>query len=175
MAELGQLFAGATAPFFWIEIIAGVIVPFCILVFAKNRRRTGLVALACAGVVVGVFCKRIWLLFTSFIFPNASGAPGLISGSSSSQGAAGIDGWAVASSYAPTLPEIMIAVGMVALGVLAFLVLTKVFLTYDPAPALADDVAAGLAPAVPTVGGAPVGGASAGGAPVERVPHADAC
>ncbi len=28
MAELGQLFAGATAPFFWIEIIAGVIVPF---------------------------------------------------------------------------------------------------------------------------------------------------
>ena len=175
MAELGQLFAGATAPFFWIEIIAGVIVPFCILVFAKNRRRTGLVALACAGVVVGVFCKRIWLLFTSFIFPNVSGAPGLISGSSSSQGAAGIDGWAVASSYAPTLPEIMIAVGMVALGVLAFLVLTKVFLTYDPAPALADDVAAGLAPAVPTVGGAPVGGASAGGASVERAPHADAC
>ena len=69
----------------------------------------------------------------------------------------------------------MIAVGMVALGMLAFLVLTKVFLTYDPAPALADDVAAGLAPAVPTVGGAPMGGASVGGAPVERVPHADAC
>ncbi len=172
MAELAQMFAGATAPYFWIEIIAGVVVPFAILVFAKNRRRTGLVAFACAGVVVGVFCKRIWLLFTSFIFPNVSGAPGLISGSSSSQGAAGIDGWAVASSYAPTLPEIMIAVGMVALGVLAFLVLTKVFLSYDPAPALADDVEAGLAPAgaAPTVGGAPTGGA-----PVERVPHADAC
>lgn len=185
MAELGQLFAGATAPFFWIEIIAGVIVPFIILVFAKNRRRMGLVVLACAGVVVGVFCKRLWLLFTSFIFPNVSGAPGLISGSSSSQGAAGIDGWAVASSYMPTLPEIMIAVGMVALGVLAFLVLTKVFLSYDPAPALADDVAAGLAPAdaAPTVGGAPAGGrpcdgvfgAQAGGAPVERPSHADAC
>ncbi len=103
-----------------------------------------------------------------------SGAPGLISGSSSSQGAAGIDGWAVATSYAPTLPEIMIAVGMVALGALAFLVLTKVFLSYDPAPALADDVAAGLAP--PGRRRAAVGAvcASAGGASVERVPHADA-
>ena len=55
MAELGQLFAGATAPFFWIEIIAGVVVPFAILVFAKNRRRTGLVALACAGAFLAVY------------------------------------------------------------------------------------------------------------------------
>ena len=40
---LGEMFFGATAPFFWFEIICGVIVPFCILVFAKNRQRTGLV------------------------------------------------------------------------------------------------------------------------------------
>ncbi len=164
MEELAALFTGVTAPFFWTEVIVGVIIPFCILVFAKNRRRMGLVALASAGVVVGVFCKRVWLLFTSFLYPNVAGAPGLITGSSSSHGAAGMDAWAVTSSYAPTLPELMIVVGMFALGVLAFLVLTKLFLSYDPAPALADDVAAGLAPAdaAPTVGGAP---AAAGCAP----------
>ena len=141
MEVFGQMVWGATAPFFWIEVIVGVIIPFCILVFARNRRRPCLVALAAAGVVVGVFCKRIWLLFTSFIFPNVSGAPGLVSGSSSSRGLYGMDGWAVTSSYAPTLPEILIVVGMVAVGVMAFLLLAKVFLRYDPAPAEADDKA----------------------------------
>lgn len=141
MAVFGEMVSGATAPFFWIEVIVGVIIPFCILVFAKNRRRPGLVALACAGVVVGVFCKRIWLLFTSFIYPNVSGAPGLISGSSSTRGVFGMDGWAVASSYMPTLPEILIVVGMIALGILAFLILSKLLLTYNPAQAEADDAA----------------------------------
>ncbi|HIY84734.1 NrfD/PsrC family molybdoenzyme membrane anchor subunit [Rubneribacter sp.] len=138
-AVLAQMTSGATAPFFWIEVVVGVIVPFCILVFAKNRRRTGLVALACGGVVIGVFCKRIWLLFTSFIYPNVSGAPGLIAGSSASRGAGGMDGWAVASSYAPSVNEVLIVVGMVALGILAFLVLGKLLLSYDPAQAADDD------------------------------------
>ena len=57
---------GATAPFFWFEILAGVLVPFCILVFARNRARMDLVALASALVVAGVLCKRVWLLLTSF-------------------------------------------------------------------------------------------------------------
>lgn len=72
---LGEMFSGATAPFFWFEVAAGLIVPFCILVFAKNRQRTGLVMGASVLVVLGVLCKRIWLLFTSFIHPNMAGAP----------------------------------------------------------------------------------------------------
>lgn len=130
-AVFGEMVAGATAPFFWIEVIAGVLVPFCILVFTGNRRRTGLVVLACAGVLAGVFCKRLWLLLTSFIYPNVSGAPGLVSGSSSTQGLGGMDGWAVSSSYVPALPELLVAIGLAALGVLAFLVLAQRFLRYD--------------------------------------------
>ena len=38
---LGTLFNGVTSPFFWFEIIAGLLIPFCILVFAKNRARMG--------------------------------------------------------------------------------------------------------------------------------------
>ena len=49
---------GATAPFFWFEIVVGILIPFCILVFAKNRARMGLVA-AVVCVVVGVFFGRV--------------------------------------------------------------------------------------------------------------------
>lgn len=93
---LGEMFSGATAPFFWFEVAAGLIVPFCILVFAKNRQRTGLVMGASVLVVLGVLCKRIWLLFTSFIHPNMAGAPGISSGSSVAAHSSGIDIWSTA-------------------------------------------------------------------------------
>ena len=51
---LSQMFFGATAPYFWIEIIVGVLIPFTILVFAKNRQKTGLIVFSSACVVVGL-------------------------------------------------------------------------------------------------------------------------
>ena len=122
---LAIMATGATAPFFWFEIIVGVLIPFCILVFAKNRARMGLVAVASVCVVVGVFFKRVWLLLTSFVQFNVMGAPGVISGSSSAAHASGMDVWAVASSYAPTWVEVVVVVGVVSLGALAFLVLSN--------------------------------------------------
>ena len=59
---LAIMATGATAPFFWFEIVVGILIPFCILVFAKNRARMGLVAAASVCVVAGVFFKRVWLL-----------------------------------------------------------------------------------------------------------------
>lgn len=67
---LALLTTGPTAPFFWFEIICGLVIPFCILVFAKNRQSAVLINVACVLIVVGVFCKRVWLLFTAFIVPN---------------------------------------------------------------------------------------------------------
>ncbi len=133
LALLAEMTAGSMAPFFWTEVVVGVLVPFCLLAFARIRRRTGAVVLASAGVLVGVFCKRIWLLLASFVHPNVSGAPGLISGSSSTQGLEGAGGWAVSSSYVPTLPEVLVVAGVLALGVLAFAVLARRFLACDPA------------------------------------------
>ncbi|WP_139652112.1 NrfD/PsrC family molybdoenzyme membrane anchor subunit [Raoultibacter phocaeensis] len=122
---LAIMATGATAPFFWFEIIVGILIPFAILVFAKNRARMGLVAAASVCVVVGVFCKRLWLLLTSFAEFNVAGAPGIIGGSSSAAHAAGSEAWALASAYAPTWVEIVVAVGVVSLGVLAFMILCK--------------------------------------------------
>ena len=122
---LALLTTGPTAPFFWFEIICGLVIPFCILVFAKNRQSAVLINVACALIVVGVFCKRVWLLFTAFIVPNVMGAPGIISGSSEAAHATGTASFAVLSSYAPTPIEILVVAGVISLVILAFMVLAS--------------------------------------------------
>lgn len=131
---LSELFTGLTAPFFWIEVIGGLVVPFVLMVFAKNRENTNLVVIASICVVVGVFFKRVWLLFTSFITPDIMGAPGIISGSSVAAHSTGLDVFTVLSSYAPTVIEIFVSLGVVALGVLAFMFLSSKLIVKDEAP-----------------------------------------
>ena len=142
---LAIMATGATAPYFWFEIVVGILIPFCILVFAKNRARMGLVAAASVCVVVGVFFKRVWLLLTSFVEFNVMGAPGVASGSSAAAHATGLDMWAVASSYAPTWVEIVVVIGVVSLGALAFVVLTQKLLPARAAKREAVEAAAGEA------------------------------
>ncbi|RDB70077.1 oxidoreductase [Eggerthella sinensis] len=125
METLGEMFFGATAPFFWFEIVAGLALPFLILVFSRNRQRPALVILASALVVVGVFFKRVWLLFTAFIHPNVYGAPGISSGSSAGVHADAAGIWSTVGVYVPTWVEITVVIGVVSLGALAFLVLAK--------------------------------------------------
>lgn len=125
---LSVMAGGITAPFFWIEIIGGLLVPFLLMVFAKNRANMKLVGLACVLVVAGVFCKRIWLLFTSFYEFNIAGAPGVISGSSAARGASGVDVFARLGTYAPTWVEVAVVVGVVSLGALAFIMMSRMLL-----------------------------------------------
>ncbi len=122
---LSHMVSGATAPFFWFEIVCGLLVPFLILVFSKNREKTGLVVVASALVILGVAAKRVWLLFTSFITPNVYGAPGIPAGTATAIGNPSPDVWMTLGTYAPTAPEVMIVVGVISLGVLAFMVLSN--------------------------------------------------
>ncbi len=112
---LAIMTSGATAPFFWFEVIGGLLIPFLVLVFAKNRQKTGLVVGASVLVVLGVLCKRIWLLLTSFATLNIEGAPGVM----------GADGWSMLGLYAPTLVEIAIVVGVISVGALGFMALAS--------------------------------------------------
>lgn len=125
---LATMFTGKTAPFFWFEVICGLLIPFCILVFSKNRARRGLVLVASALVVLGVFCKRVWLLFTSFTLPNVYGGNGITLGTQSAQAGGAAEMWTSLGVYAPTLPEIVIFVGVIAAVVLAFMLLSKALL-----------------------------------------------
>ncbi len=124
---LALMTSGPTAPFFWFEIVCGLAIPFCILVFARNRQKTGLVLFAGALVVLGVFCKRCWLLLTSFFEPNIAGANGITLGTQAAQ-QTGANIWTLTGTYAPTWPEIVIVIAVFALGVLAFMVLCSKFL-----------------------------------------------
>lgn len=115
---------GSTAPFFWFEIVAGLIVPFCLLVTRKARERTSVVLLASVLVVAGVFCKRLWLLFTSFAEPNIAGANGISLGTTAAQADPSAT-FTLLGTYAPTAIEVAVVVGVVSLGALAFVVLSR--------------------------------------------------
>lgn len=112
---LAIMTSGVTAPFFWFEVIGGLLIPFLVLVFAKNRQKTGLVVGASVLVVLGVLCKRIWLLLTSFATLNIEGAPGVM----------GADGWSMLGLYAPTLVEVAVVVGVISVGALGFMALAS--------------------------------------------------
>lgn len=121
---LSIMATGATAPFFWAEIVLGLLIPFCILVFARNRAKMSLVVAASALVVLGVLCKRVWLLLTSFVAPNVYGATGITLGTQTAQ-AGGAGMWALGGSYVPTAIEFAVVAGVVSLGALIFMVLAE--------------------------------------------------
>lgn len=130
---LGQMFSGATAPFFWFEMVCGLLIPFLILMSAKNRSRKGMVLAASILVVLGVLCKRAWLLFTSFLMPNVYGGPGITLGTRSAQ-ADPAAVWSAMGVYAPTPVEVAIIVGALAGGFAIWLLLSKRFLpAWEPA------------------------------------------
>ena len=127
---LAEMVAGRTAPFFWFEVLGGLLLPFLLLVFSKNREKTGIVVFASVMVVLGVCCKRLWLLFTSFVYPNVAGANGITLGSQVAQ-ADPFAMWSTVGTYAPTGVELTIALGTISLGALAFVVLSRRFLGAD--------------------------------------------
>ncbi len=127
---LSEMLTGATATFFWAEIIGGLLVPFLVLAIAKNRTKRGMVVLASALVVLGVACKRVWLLFTSFIHPNIYGGPGITAGTFAAQ-ADPASMWMTTGSFAPTVPEVLVTLGVISVGVLIFMVLSNKLLAQD--------------------------------------------
>lgn len=124
MAVINTLLFGGTAPFFWFEIICGLVIPFCILIFAKNRENKKCITVASVLIVLGVFCKRIWLMFTGFANPNLQGGWGITLGTTAAQAGPIDNMWSLVGVYAPTLPEIVITVGVFALVGLALMVLS---------------------------------------------------
>ncbi len=123
-AAMGLLLSGPLAPFFWVQVVLGLIVPFVILASAANRQIKSRILLASGLVVLGVFCKRVWLLFSSFLLPLVGGAPGVTLGQAPAAGAK-LDMWAMAGSYAPTLVEWTIFLGIISFGGLAFIMAAR--------------------------------------------------
>lgn len=130
MVVLNEMVKGSMAPFFWGEIVLGLAVPLAILLFRKNRRRIGMVVFSSALVVFGVFCKRVWLVISSFMYPNVGGSPGVTTGQyiPSEDPAVMNSIWASVGQYSPTLIELLIVLGILSLGVLMFIILTRLII-----------------------------------------------
>jgi len=130
MLVLNEMLSGSMAPFFWGEIILGLAIPLAILLFRKNRQRISLVVLSSALVVVGVFCKRFWLVISSFMYPNVGGSPGVTTGQyiPSNDPSVVNSIWASVGHYWPTLLEMLVVVGILSLGVLMFMALTRLII-----------------------------------------------
>jgi dimethyl sulfoxide reductase membrane subunit len=130
MLVLNEMLKGSMAPFFWGEVILGFVIPLAILLFKKNREKTSLVIFSSVLIIIGVFFKRVWLLFTSFIHPHVEGAPGITLGYYAQTESPNVfpNFWTLHGQYSPTLIELMIVVGMIAFGALLFTVLSRMIL-----------------------------------------------
>ncbi|MBY7142060.1 polysulfide reductase NrfD [Virgibacillus sp. NKC19-3] len=130
MLILNEMMMGSMAPFFWGEVILGIIIPLSILLLKKNRQKISLVVFSSALIVIGVLCKRIWLVISSFIFPNVSGSPGVTTGQyiPSDDPAVFNSSWTTVGQYTPSLIELTIVVGMVAFGILMFIALSRIII-----------------------------------------------
>jgi molybdopterin-containing oxidoreductase family membrane subunit len=133
---LAELTRGTMAPWFWFQVIGGLVVPFLLLVFSRLREKTPVVVVASTLVVLGVFCKRIWLLLTSFIEFNVSGAPGLAFGRAERTAT---ETWTLVGTYSPTWAELLITLGVLALAVLVYTLLAPRLFGTLPTHALHDD------------------------------------
>ena len=127
MLVLNEMLKGSMAPFFWGEVILGFVIPLALLLFKKNREKTSLVIFSSVLIVIGVFFKRVWLLFTSFIHPHVEGAPGITLGSYTPSESPNVfpNFWTLHGQYAPTLVELMVVVGMISFGALLFIYLSR--------------------------------------------------
>lgn len=120
LAEL--VLTGSLAPLFWVNVLVGLVLPFVILAMGENRQNPAIVCAASALVLVGVLCKRCWVLLSGFMVPNIAAAPGVTLGTAAAQTGGAVNAWALAGAYLPTLPEIVIVVAVFALAALAYIV-----------------------------------------------------
>ncbi|WP_165062464.1 NrfD/PsrC family molybdoenzyme membrane anchor subunit, partial [Adlercreutzia sp. ZJ154] len=117
-----MLVAGPLAPFFWIEIIGGII---CIVVcFCPRLRTNPLIVIASLLAIIGIFCKRTQLLVGGFQIPNIEW-PSAISSSTITNWTAGLSGAYESIVYWPSLLECGITIGVVGLAILIFLLGVK--------------------------------------------------
>lgn len=104
-AEARSLVAGTASPFFWFHILIGAGLPLALILGASARKPTVWIA---SLSLLGVLAYKLWLLVAGQELPWVS----LPSG-----------------SYFPTWVELLVLAGTVALGVIVYHLLTRMFNT----------------------------------------------
>jgi molybdopterin-containing oxidoreductase family membrane subunit len=97
--------AGEYAPWFWTMVICNLIIPFAILLWRRGRTPTG-TFIAALSVAIGMWIERFTIVAPSLTRPSLGFERAI---------------------YAPTLTEVAITLGSVALFSLLFLLFFKIF------------------------------------------------
>ncbi|TAM81746.1 MAG: oxidoreductase [Jatrophihabitans sp.] len=96
---------------FWVEWVAGGVVPLALLLVPRLRRLPGSLGVAAALAVVGVFAFRIELVVIGFVNPLTQYPPGNALGTYDR----GTSSFELTGRYSPTWVEFAIVAGLVAL------------------------------------------------------------
>ncbi len=112
------LTTGVLAPYFWVEVIAGVVT--MVIAFTPSLRNPGPIVIAAALSIVAILCKRIQLMIGGFQIPNMD-LPGVTTGPELTGGGQAFADVAAALVYFPSPLEFGVTIGVVSLG--AFMLL----------------------------------------------------
>ncbi|AFO59341.1 NrfD/PsrC family molybdoenzyme membrane anchor subunit [Natrinema sp. J7-2] len=101
---------------FWLWTVIGGVLPIALLAVPSLRRRIKAVFVASVAAIVGILFEGVYLIFTGYHDVNIDAAPGVTTGT----GYTGLEAdiWATTGSYTPTIVELLIAVGLIAVGAL---------------------------------------------------------
>ncbi len=111
-----QLLTGRYASGFAIEIVVGLVVPFILLAVASWRKRPALVVFASVLALIGIFVHRANLIVVGLGHAPIPWAPGTPLGTPQADGSS----FATVSVYFPSVTEILIVLGIMALAALLF-------------------------------------------------------
>jgi len=104
-AVLNAKLMGEYAPAFWVMVVGNLIIPFLILMRRKGRTPLG-TTIAALAIIVGMWVERFLIVAPSLTRPSLGLLP---------------------ATYTPSLTEIAITVGSLALFALLFLLFFKIF------------------------------------------------
>ncbi len=119
---VAMLTTGPLAPYFWVEIIGCA--ACAVICFTPALRRGGLLVVGSLLAIAGIFCKRVQLLVGGFQLANLDMA-GPLTAMQHPAFDTGLSDIYGAMVYWPTPLEFGVTLGVVALGVLVFLLGVK--------------------------------------------------
>lgn len=101
---------------FWVWTVVGGMIPLALLVVPSIRKRTWAVVAASVFAIIGILFEGIYLIFSGYTDLNIPEAPGVTTGRDYT--GIGADVWATGGTYTPTGIELVVSLGIVALGAL---------------------------------------------------------
>jgi len=114
-----RLLVGRYSPFFWFEIVAGLIIPFALLVVPRRRMNMRWVAAASVLAVVGIFVHRFNIVLNGLSYATVPFPPGVSIGTAQP---VGTTSFALSQFYYPSWVEWLVVLGLLCLGAIIFTV-----------------------------------------------------